>query len=132
MSEQAKRTVLITGVSSGIGKSIAEELLNNNFYVIGSVRKETDASYLSERFPDKFNSVIFDVTDYKSIEESKSKVKDIIKSNDSYLSSIINNAGIALGGPIQYLDLEVFKKQFDVNYFGSSIQYCQFINYAGD
>ena len=107
------RTVLITGVSSGIGKSIAEELLNNNFYVIGSVRKETDASYLSERFPDKFNSVIFDVTDYKSIEESKSKVKDIIKSNDSYLSSIINNSGIALGGPIQYLDLEVFKKQFD-------------------
>ena len=112
------RTVLITGVSSGIGKSIAEELLNNNFYVIGSVRKETDASYLAEKFPDKFNSVIFDVTDYKSIEESKSKVKDIIKSNDSYLSSIINNAGIALGGPIQYLDLEVFKKQFDVNYFG--------------
>ena len=53
------RTVLVTGVSTGIGKSIAEELLKNNFYVIGSVRKEEDANFLSESFPDKFNSVIF-------------------------------------------------------------------------
>ena len=112
------RTVLVTGVSTGIGKSIAEELLKNNFYVIGSVRKEEDAKHLSKIFPDKFKSVIFDVTDYKSIEDSKSRVKDIIKSNNSYLCSIINNSGIALGGPIQYLDLEIFKKQFDVNYFG--------------
>ncbi len=52
------RTVLITGVSTGIGKSIAEELLQNNFYVIGSVRKKEDAGYLSKKFPDKFNSVI--------------------------------------------------------------------------
>jgi len=112
------RTILVTGVSTGIGKSIAEELLQNNFYVIGSVRKQGDANYLSEKFPDKFNSVIFDVTDYKSIVESKPKVKDIIKTNGSYLCSIINNSGIALGGPVRYLDIEVFKKQFDVNYFG--------------
>ena len=70
------------------------------------------------QIPDKFNSVIFDVTDYKSIVESKPKVKDIIKTNGSYLCSIINNSGIALGGPVRYLDIEVFKKQFDVNYFG--------------
>ena len=112
------RTVLITGISTGIGKSIAEALLENHFYVIGSVRKKDDAKYLSEKFPDKFSSIIFDVTDYKSIENSKTKVQDIIKSNNSYLCSIINNSGIALGGPVQYLDLEVFKKQFDVNYFG--------------
>ena len=112
------RTVLITGVSTGIGKSIAEELLRNNFYVIGSVRKQEDAKHLSEKFPNKFNSVIFDVTDYKSIEESKIGVKNILKANDSYLCSIINNSGIALGGPVQYLDIEIFKKQFEVNLFG--------------
>ena len=112
------RTVLITGVSTGIGKSIAEELLRNNFYVIGSVRKQEDAKHLSEKFPNKFNSVIFDVTDYKSIEESKTGVKKILKANDSYLCSIINNSGIALGGPVQYLDIEIFKKQFEVNFFG--------------
>ena len=39
------RSVLVTGVSSGIGKAIAEELLNNDFFVIGSVRKKEDAKY---------------------------------------------------------------------------------------
>ena len=41
------RTVLVTGVSTGIGKSIAEELLKNNFYVIGSIRKEGDAKHIA-------------------------------------------------------------------------------------
>ena len=44
------RTVLVTGVSTGIGKSIAEELLKNNFYVIGSVRKEEDAKTFIQKF----------------------------------------------------------------------------------
>ena len=59
------RTVLITGVSTGIGKSIAIKLLENNFYVIGSVRKEEDAKELEVLFNDKFKSIILDVTDKK-------------------------------------------------------------------
>ena len=43
------RTVIITGVSTGIGKSISEKLLQNNFFVIGSVRKKDDANYLKEK-----------------------------------------------------------------------------------
>ena len=112
------RTVLITGVSTGIGKSIAEQLLKNKFYVIGSVRKKEDAIYLNEKYNKNFDYVVFDVTNQDSIKKSKSKVISILKKNNSYLCSIINNSGIALGGPVQYLDIEVFKKQFDVNYFG--------------
>ena len=45
------RTILVTGVSTGIGRAIAEEVLKTEeFYVIGSVRKKDDASYLSENF----------------------------------------------------------------------------------
>ena len=44
------RSVLVTGVSTGIGKAIAEELLNNEFIVIGSVRKESDGEDLKKRF----------------------------------------------------------------------------------
>ena len=49
-------------MSTGIGKSIAEILINNKFFVIGSVRKKEDASYLKEKYPNKFEYIIFDVT----------------------------------------------------------------------
>ena len=112
------RTVLITGVSTGIGKSIAEILIKNKFLVIGSVRKEEDATYLKEKYSDKFDYVLFDVTNKEAIENSKDQVESIINKNNSYLTCIINNAGIALGGPLRYLDIDIYKKQFEVNYFG--------------
>ena len=112
------RTVLITGISTGIGQSISEVLMNNDFFVIGSVRKEEDAAAIKEKFPDRFDFIIFDVTDKVAIENSKKRVEDILKKNNSYLCSIINNAGIAMGGPFRYLETEIFRKQFEVNYFG--------------
>ena len=113
------RTILITGVSTGIGKAIAEELLKTKeYYVIGSVRKESDALYLSEKYQKLFHEVIFDVTKKDEIESGKKIVEKILSDNNSYLSCIINNAGIALGGPIRYLDVDIFRKQFEVNFFG--------------
>ena len=112
------RTVLVTGVSTGIGKSIAEKLLENKFYVIGTVRNKDDADYLKNKFPESFSSLILDVTNEDQIKEVKNQVEDILKENNRYLCSIINNSGIALGGPVRYLDIKQFKKQFDVNFFG--------------
>ena len=112
------RTVLVTGVSTGIGKSIAEELIKSDFFVIGSVRNEEDADYLNNKYSDKFKHIIFDVCKKDQIEKSKDIVKDILDKNKSYLCSIINNSGIAVGGPIRYLDTNEFRKQFEVNYFG--------------
>ena len=59
------RSVLVTGVSTGIGKAIAEELLNNEFIVIGSVRKESDGEDLKKRFEENFYPVKFYVTKKK-------------------------------------------------------------------
>ena len=112
------RTVLVTGISTGIGRAITAELIEKNFYVIGSVRRAEDAKYFEDKFPNQFKSIIFDVTDKDAINQSVPIVKDFLKQNNTYLCSVINNAGIALGGPVRYLDIEVFKKQFDVNYFG--------------
>jgi len=111
------RTVLVTGVSTGIGRAIAEELLDSDFIVIGSVRKKEDAKYL-EDYSDNFKSVVFDVTKKNEIEVGRKEVEKILSDNNSYLSCVINNAGIALGGPVRYLDVDIFRKQFEVNFFG--------------
>ena len=112
------RTVLITGVSTGIGRAIAEELLKSDFLVIGSVRRKEDAKYLEENYNENFNSVIFDVTKKDEILSAKINVDKILKETDSYLSCVINNAGMAYGGPIRYLNVDDFRKQFEVNFFG--------------
>ena len=112
------RTVLITGVSTGIGRAIAEELLKSDFLVIGSVRKKEDARYLEENYNDKFQSVIFDVTKKDEILKAKEDVENFLKEKQSYLSCVINNAGVAFGGPVRYLSVDDFRKQFEVNFFG--------------
>ena len=68
------RSVLVTGVSTGIGKAIAEELLKNDFLVIGSVRKKNDAEYFEENYKNNFKSIILDVTKKKDIENAKKEV----------------------------------------------------------
>ena len=112
------RAILVTGVSTGIGKAIAEELLKTDFLVIGSVRNENDAKSLKDKFKDNFYEIIFDVTNKEEITNSKNKVEKILEENNSYLSCVINNAGIAVGGPVRYLDVDQFRKQFEVNLFG--------------
>jgi hypothetical protein len=112
------RGVLITGVSTGIGKAIAEELLNEEYIVIGSVRNLDDSKSLKEKYKNTFFPVKFDVTKKDEIEAGKKEVEKILSDNNSYLSCVINNAGIALGGPTRYLDVDVYRKQFEVNFFG--------------
>ena len=112
------RSVLITGVSTGIGKAIAEELLNTDFIVIGSVRNLSDAKDLKDRYKENFFPVKFDVTKKDEIQAAKIEIEKILSENSSYLSCVINNAGIAIGGPIRYLDVDLFRKQFEVNLFG--------------
>jgi len=112
------RSVLVTGVSTGIGKAIVEELLNAEFIVIGSVRNISDADNLKEQYKENFFPVKFDVTKKEEIENAKVEVEKILSAKNSYLSCVINNAGIALGGPVRYLDVDVFRKQFEVNFFG--------------
>ena len=110
------KTVVITGVSSGIGLDLVREFATNDYKVFGSVRKEEDAQKLIEKFGDKFYPLILDVTDFKAIEGAVDKVKKEI--NDTTLTALINNAGIAISGPIIHISEEELKKQFEVNLFG--------------
>ena len=109
--------VVITGVSSGIGLKSAEILCDAGYKVYGSVRKEQDASVLSQKYPNLFKALIFDVRDEPAIKEAAQFVKKDLSDNDK-LVGLVNNSGIALGGPFKYLNTDVFRKQLEVNVLG--------------
>ena len=108
--------ILITGVSTGIGYSAAKNLIDAGYGVFGSVRKQEDADRLVSDFGDKFIPLIFDVTDEEAITRSVETVESKLQGKG--LAALVNNSGIALGGPLQHLPTDIFRKQFEVNLFG--------------
>ncbi len=110
-----ERFVVVTGASTGIGRSIAEELSQNGYKVFATVRKESDFETLS-KLSTNLIPIKMDVTDHESIIKAHEVIKDYL--GEKRLYSLINNAGIAVGGPMELINIDEVKKQFDVNYFG--------------
>lgn len=108
--------IVITGASTGIGYSLAKTFLEKGFRVFGSVRNQADADRLNNEFGEHFYPLIFDVTDHEAVANSVNEVKQVI--GDEGLNCLINNAGIAVSGPVMHTSMEDFKKQFDINLFG--------------
>ena len=108
---------LITGVSSGIGKATAQKFLQEGFYVFGSVRKPNDAATLHQNFPDTFHELVFDITDHDAVNQAFEQISNIVGS--SGLDVFVNNAGIAKYGPIQHVDINELRQQFEINVFSN-------------
>jgi NAD(P)-dependent dehydrogenase (short-subunit alcohol dehydrogenase family) len=110
------KNIVITGVSTGIGYVIANEMLNRGYRVFGSVRKIEDGQRLAQEFGEHFHPLVFDVTDEKAIRLAADKVAQLIGSEG--LFALVNNAGIAVGGPILHLPLDEWRRQLEVNVIG--------------
>ena len=110
-----KKTVVITGCSTGIGYHLAKAYLAKGYEVFGSVRKETDADKLRTELPG-ITPLLFDVTDEAAIQTAAKSVEE--KLAGRYLDLLINNAGVAVSGPLMLLDMEEMRKQFEINVFG--------------
>ena len=108
--------VLITGVSTGIGYSLCKIYLDKGCRVMGSVRNQVDAERLTSEFGQHFHPLVFDVTDHNAINKSVKNVTELL--GDEGLDCLINNAGIAVSGPVMHLSVEDYQRQFDVNLFG--------------
>ena len=111
------KKVVITGVSTGIGYSSAKILCGSGYRVFGSVRKQEDAEKVTSEFGANFTPLIFDVTDSKGIQENAEIVKSELLPGEA-LAGLVNNAGVAMGGPINLIDTDIFRQQFEVNFFG--------------
>ena len=103
------RNVLITGASTGIGRACAVALDRRGFRVLAGVRKEADGESLTKESP-KIEPVILDVTDSASIQAAAKGIDE--------LYALVNNAGITVAGPVEYLPIDDIRRQFEVNVFG--------------
>jgi len=102
------KVILITGGSSGIGKSIGEFLSQKGFVVYGTSRSP-------ERYPEsKIKLVALDVSNMNSIDIA---IKNIVKT-EGKIDVLINNAGAGITGPIEEIPNEEIKRNFETNLFG--------------
>jgi NAD(P)-dependent dehydrogenase (short-subunit alcohol dehydrogenase family) len=111
------KTVVITGVSTGIGYDGARYLLENGYQVWGSVRKQEDADRLKRELGANFTPLLFDVTDEAAIKTAAAQVAEQL--NGRGLNGLINNAGIAVSGPLMHIPLDKFRQQLEINVIGA-------------
>jgi NAD(P)-dependent dehydrogenase (short-subunit alcohol dehydrogenase family) len=113
------KSVVVTGASTGIGWATAKLLLAKGFRVFGSVRKQADADRLKSEFGANFTPLIFDVTDEPAVLAAAREVRAAL--NGEKLAGLVNNAGIAVAGPVLGLSADEFRRQMDVNVIGPII-----------
>jgi len=111
-----KRCVLITGCSTGIGEAAALRLDRAGWRVFAGVRREEDGRRLLERGSPTLQWVLLDVTDRDSVRAAAARVETAVGSRG--LDGLVNNAGIAVGGPLEFLPETRLRRQFEVNVFG--------------
>ncbi len=112
---QAPRTFLITGVSSGFGLALAEAALADGHRVVGTLRQEDERIAFEERKPGHSFGRLLDVTDTPAIAPL---VADI-EARVGPIDVLVNNAGYGYEGTVEESPLDEMRKQFDVNVFGA-------------
>ena len=112
-------TVLVTGTSSGIGRGLCQALIEKGYKVFGTVRNKKDAIELKKEFGENFDALLVDVTDEKQVIKAKERVHNYLGKKP--LTALINNAGIATLGPVEFLPTSDFKKQIDTKILGTFI-----------
>jgi NAD(P)-dependent dehydrogenase (short-subunit alcohol dehydrogenase family) len=113
------KSVVITGASTGIGWATAKLLVGKGYRVFGSVRKQADAERLVGDFGGNFTPLLFDVTDEPAVLAAAREVRAAL--NGETLAGLVNNAGIAVPGPVLELSADEFRRQMDVNVIGPII-----------
>jgi NAD(P)-dependent dehydrogenase (short-subunit alcohol dehydrogenase family) len=110
------RGVMVTGASSGIGKACAFHLERLGFHVFAGVRKEADGERLRAESTGNLTPVSIDVTDEESIRRAASEVEGAVGAKG--LAGLVNNAGVAISGPLEFIPIEELRRQLEINLVG--------------
>lgn len=111
-----QRTALVTGASTGIGAACALYLVQRGWRVFAGVRKPADAERLQAEAGASLTPVFVDVTDADQIAAMAWQVGAAV--GDGGLHGLVNNAGVAVAGPMEAVPLDDLRRQFEVNFFG--------------
>jgi NAD(P)-dependent dehydrogenase (short-subunit alcohol dehydrogenase family) len=108
--------VVVTGASSGIGRACALHLDSLGFKVLAGVRKEADAESLRAEGSERLQPLSIDVADDDSIAAAAKRVSGEL--GDRGLAGLVNNAGISVVGPTEFIPVAELRRQLEVNLVG--------------
>jgi NAD(P)-dependent dehydrogenase (short-subunit alcohol dehydrogenase family) len=108
--------VLVTGCSTGIGAAAALDLDRAGYTVFAGIRRAEDADQLRARGSERLRPIELDVTRSDQVARAAELIET--ETGATGLRGLVNNAGIVVGGPLEFLSLEDFRAQFEVNVFG--------------
>lgn len=112
----ATGAALVTGASTGIGRACTLRLDQRGWRVFAGVRRQSDADALSALCSENVKPVVLDVTEQATIEAAAELLQGEL--GYSGLQGLVNNAGISVQGPLEYLELDEFRRQLEVNVTG--------------
>ena len=104
-------TVIVTGASSGIGEACARRLAQAGFDVFAGVRKDEDAER-ADALHERVKPLKIDVSDEASVAAAAQEVREIA------IAGLVNNAGISVSGPLEFVPLDEWRHQLEVNVIG--------------
>lgn len=112
----ARPAVLVTGASKGIGAACTLRLVQDGFRVYAGVRRDEDGLALIRQAGDGVVPVVLDVTNAAHIEAAARLIAD--ETGERGLQALVNNAGVALAGPLEFLQIDELRRQLEINVVG--------------
>jgi len=106
---------LITGISSGLGKALAESVIEKGDFVIGTFRHQSQVDEFNKSNTKNAQAILLDITNEKNIENN---IKKII-SEHGKIDVLVNNAGMGFVGAIEETSLKEVRAVFEPNFFGT-------------
>ena len=110
------RTAVVTGASTGIGEACALRLDRHGWRVFAGVRKDADGERLKQQASDRLTPILLDVTDEAAISSAAETVGTAV--GEAGLDGLVNNAGITVPGPLEFLTTQDLRHQLEVNVIG--------------
>ncbi len=112
---QTQKIWFITGISSGLGKALAQTVIENGDFVIGTFRNQTQADDFNSQYREKAYALTLDITKPTEIEQAVQMVRDKFGKIDV----LVNNAGFGLAGAVEETSMAETREIFEANFFGT-------------